>query len=126
MNSATTKTVTPRIVSSAAHARSAKFLRAGSAIRVSRPGRRAAIVSLAGCKNCLSLDRHLLQSAFHLVHHGLGQRRVVEGGCGLLAVVHGPPEELQQRLALRGIRLVLVDEDTGKGRDGVGVLADRI
>src|SRR6266481_1826788 len=126
MTRATAKTATPRMVSSVAHAWSAKFLRVGSAIRMSRPSRRAASVSLAGCKDCLSLDGHLFQGAFHAVHHQPGERGIIEESGGLLPVVDGPPEELQQRVPLGGVRLVPVDENVGEGRNRIGVLALRI
>src|SRR5437879_12901416 len=96
MTTAMTKTVAPRTTSTPAQARSGRFLRAGSAIRASRPGRRATRVSLAGCKSDrLSLYGHLLERDLHLLHDALPQRRRVAGSRRLLAVVDGPPDELQ-------------------------------
>src|ERR1700730_7408999 len=77
----------------------------------------------ARSKGRLSLHRHRPQRLLHLLHHALGQRSVIQGGSGLLPVVHRPPEELEQRVAFHGVLLVLVDEQVGEGRDGPRVLA---
>src|SRR2546421_4799493 len=123
MTTAMTKTVAPRTTSTPAQARSGRFLRAGSAIRESRPVRRATRVSLAGCKSDrLSLYGHLLERDLHLLHHRLWQRRVVEDSGRLLAVVDRPPEEVQQFPPLHRIRLVPVHEDIGERGDWVRVL----
>src|SRR5438309_3492149 len=123
MTTAMTKTVAPRTTSTPAQARSGRFLRAGSAIRASRPGRRATRVSLAGCKSDrLSLYGHLLERGLHLLYDALRQRRIVEGSGRLFAVVDGPPEEVQEFLPLHRIRLVPVDEDIGERGDRVRVL----
>src|SRR5438309_4463639 len=124
MTVAMTKTVAPRTTSTPAQARSGRFLRAGSMIRESRPGRRATRVSLAGCKgDGLSLYGHLLECGLHLLHDGLRQRSIVEGSGRLLAIVDGPPEEVQQFPPLHRIGLVPVHEDIGERSDWVRVLA---
>src|SRR5947209_1155917 len=52
-----------------------------------------------------------------------GERRVGEVSGVLLAVVHGPPEEVNERLALQGILLILVDEDVGVARNRIRACA---
>src|SRR6185436_18092263 len=70
----------------------------------------------------LSIDRQCLERGLDLLDHGGRQGRVVEPRGRLLPVVGGPPEELDQRLALGRVLLVLVDEDVGEAGDGIGVL----
>src|SRR5438067_12062521 len=98
----TTRTAAPRTASAAFQMRSGTLPRIrGGLERVSGP--RTATISLAGCKHGLSLHGHLLQGRFDLLHHALRQGRVVERACGLLALVLGPPDELEQGVALHRI-----------------------
>src|SRR5712672_499511 len=122
MSSATTSTATPRTLREAPQARSGRLcrLRGGCG---SRRGRATATMSLARCKYRLPLHRQLAQRLFHLRHHWLGERSVLEGGGELLPVVLGPPEEVQQGLPLRRVGHVLVDQKIREGRDRPGVLA---
>src|SRR5207248_1392421 len=83
---------------------------------------RTATISLAGCKHGLSLHGHLLQGRFDLLHHALRQGRVVERARRLLAFVLGPPDELEQGVALHRVLHVPVDQQIGEGGDGPRLL----
>src|SRR5262249_24068125 len=109
----------------AARARRAGFGRTWSS---GPPRTEAAACGLpvGGGKGRLSLHRHRLERLLHLVHHGLRQRSVVQRGSALLAVVERPPGELEQRVSLGDVLLVLVDEQVGEGRERPGVLAFRV
>src|SRR6267143_795663 len=100
ITAATASTAMPRTVSTAAHALSGTLARTGAAMRDNRPGLRTVSMSLARCKDPLSLDGQLGERLLHLVHRGRGQRSIVERRRHLLPVVHRPPEEPHQRLAL--------------------------
>src|SRR5438309_2959619 len=110
---ATTNTPPPRATSVAPKTRSGRFAR--------RPatggGAVAAMASLAGGKHGLSGDLQLPERVLDLLHGSLGQRRVVERRRRLLSVVLGPPEEVQQRVALLLFGLVAINEQVGERRD---------
>src|SRR5258708_24098143 len=125
MSPATTSTASPSTVSTAAHARSGTFARRG---RTSGRGG-ALTMSLACSKYGLSSDRHLSQCRLDLLHHRSGQRRIVQRSGHLLSLVLGPPGELEERLALRGVGLVAIDQKIGERRQGprslAGLVGDR-
>src|SRR5260221_5372901 len=123
ITAATPRTANPRMVSPIAQARSGRFTRRGLASS-SRGG--ALTISLAGSKHGLPLDRDGLERRGDLGHQRRTQRRVVQSGGELLAVVLGPPEEVHQRLALARVGLVLVDEQPGEARDGIRGGARRV
>src|SRR3954470_23051756 len=123
ISAAISSTPSPRTVSTAAQARSGRLARAG-ALCASRA--RVAVISLARCKDGLSLHRDRLERPLHLLHQRGGERRVVEPGGELLPVVLRPPEEVDQGLALLRVGLVLVDEEPGEARDRIRVLAGRV
>src|SRR6266536_5139648 len=87
---------------------------------------RATASAGGGKRDRPSLDGEAAQRLLDLAHHRLRERRVVERRRGGLAVVHGPPQEPDQRLALRLVGLVPVDEQVRERGDGVGVLARRV
>src|SRR3954462_4324691 len=122
MSAATTRTVTPRTLREAPHARSARLWRLRGVV-VLRPGRATLTMSLAGCKDRFPLDGEFAQRALYLADDRRGQRGVLQGGRKLLAVMCRPPEELQQSFALGCVGHVLVDEKVGERRDGPGILA---
>src|SRR5258706_5364227 len=123
ISAAITSTPSPSTVSTAAQARSGRLARArGDSFSCAR----AAVISLAGCKDGLSLHRDRLERPLHPLHQRSGERRVVERGGELLSVVLGPPEEVHQRFALLRVCLVFVDKQPGKARDRPGVLAGRV
>src|SRR6266403_1093386 len=123
ITAATASTARPSTPSAIAQARSGRFDRV-DALSVGRSGSRTLVtISLAVCKRGLPLDGDRVQRRFHLLHQRRRQRGVVQRGGHLLPVVNGPPEEMDQRLALPGVVLLLVDEQIGEGGDGVGVLA---
>src|SRR4051794_20944468 len=78
ITAATAKTVMPSTVSTAAHTLSGRFARTGAAMRDNRPGLRTVRISLARCKDPLSLDGQLGERLLHLVDCRRGQRGVVE------------------------------------------------
>src|SRR5882762_3541984 len=122
-SSATINAATTSTPSTAAQARSGRFERAG-ALSGARSGSRAAVtISLAVCKRRLPLDGDRLQRRFHPLDQRRRQRSVVQRRSHLLPLVDGPPEEMDQRLALPGVGLLLVDEQIGEGGDGIDVLA---
>src|SRR3954465_3538833 len=121
INPATSRTLRPSAISSTAQARSGRLAEAGASTS-GRPGSRTA-TSVAGSEDWLSIHRHSLQGLLHFLHHGLGQRRVVERCRIFLTLVLRPPEELEQGVALLRVLLVAVDQQIGEGRDGIGVLA---
>src|SRR5712692_2370501 len=114
ITAATASTASPSTVRRAAQARSGRFPRTGAAMRDSRPGLRTVRMSLARCKDPLSLDGQLGQRLLHLAHRRRRQRSVVERRGELLPVVDRPPEEPDQGLALHAVGLVLVDEQVGE------------
>src|SRR5512140_1297252 len=122
IRAATSSTPRPRTVSRTAQARSGRLRRA-AALPDAGSGSRSAVISLAGSKDGLSIHGHSLDRLFHLLHHRLRQRRVVQGRRALLALVLGPPDELQQRLSLLRILLVPVDEQISESGDRIRVLA---
>src|SRR2546425_9391203 len=110
MIAATTSTARPSSRRPPDQTRSGTLTRAG-AFSGTRSGSRAAVtISLAVCKHGLSLHRYRLQRRLHLLHERRREGRIVERRRHLLAVVDGPPEEMDQRLTLRRVGLILVDE----------------
>src|SRR4051812_38314146 len=99
MSAATTRTVTPRTLREAPHARSARLgrLHCGGVLQ---SGRATVTMSLAGCKDRLPLHGQFAQRALYLRDDRRGQRGVLQRGRKLLAVMCRPPEELQQSFAL--------------------------
>src|SRR3981189_3524080 len=119
ITAATTSTARPSTPSAAAQARSGRFDRA-EALSGARSGSRAVVtISLAVCKRGLPLDGDRLQRRLPPLHQRCRQRSVVQRRSHPLPIVDGPPEEMDQRLGLPGVGLILVDEQIGEGGDGV-------
>src|SRR5438477_10296806 len=126
MTAAAASTPSPSTVSRMAHDRSGAVRRAET-----RPGLRSgslagAITSLAGSEDGLSIDGHPFQCLLDSLDHRLRQRCVIERRRLLQAVVHGPPDEIQQRTAFGGVLLIPVDEQVGERSDGIGAIAGLI
>src|SRR5512141_307894 len=122
ISAATSSTARPRPVSRTAQARSGRLRRA-AAPPDAGSGSRSAVISLAGSKDGLSIHGHSLERLLHLLHHRLRQRSIVQRRGAVLALVQGPPDELQQRLSLLRILLVPVDEQPGERGDRIRILA---
>src|SRR5207248_7072347 len=129
MTAAAASTPSPSTVSRIAHARSGALRRAETSPGLRSGSLAGAITSLAGSEDWLSIDGHPFQRLLDLLDHRLRQRRVIERRRLLLAVVHGPPDEIQQRTTFRGVLLIPVDEQIRECSDGIcavaGLIGDR-
>src|SRR6202521_1714130 len=128
MRPTTTSTAPPMATRSALQTRSPTWAPSGSwgeRGRDSAEPAGAARSTGGGKRPQLSLHGQAAEGLLHLRYHRLGQGGIVEARGGRLALVDGPPQEAQERLALPGIGLVLVDEEVGEGGEGIRVLALR-
>src|SRR3990172_3379728 len=95
-----------------------------SGVGSAAPGEATSYPSAGGGKrDGLSLDGERCERLLNLLHRGWRQRSIVERRRGRLPVMHRPPQEAQEGLALGPVRLVAVDEEVGEGGHRVGALA---
>src|SRR5437764_5443542 len=123
MTAAAASTPSPSTVSRIAHARSGALRRAETSPGLRSGSLAGAITSLAGSEDGLSIDGHPFQCLLDFLDHRLRQRCVIECRRLLLAVVHGPPAEIQQRTAFGGVLLVPVDEQVRERSGGIRAIA---
>src|SRR5512142_1085980 len=107
----TSRTAPPKAPSRAAQRRSPACAPDGRR----RGGAAIAAPSAVMSTGCGKLDRpplhgHRADRLLHLGHDRLRERRIVERGGSGLAFVDGPPQEVEERLALRLVGLVAVGE----------------